>query len=582
MATRKPLPERQGDHTLSQFDTPSPQSSPDDYNLKAGSMEDPSLEKQQGEPQNDRLTFVRFMVLVAMSFLWVASQIPLYLYGGIIPIIMASIGGADRYEWVVLGNLLPLGAVTPFVGALSDLFGRRWLALAAGVLLVVGNVVCATANIMNVFIGGQVIIGVGAGIAELTSLAVAGEIAPTARRGLYVGAIIMTIIPFCPSVLYAQEISAAASWRYLGLICGGWSFIGLVITAIFFWPPPRSNSTGLSRMQILKRIDITGGILSTAGVTLFLAGLTWAGGQYQWGSPHVLVPLILGGCLVIAFIIWEKWIVRYPMFPRALNKNPRILGVILTITGVSGANFFAVLLFWPSQYYFMYAENNPLSAGLGSLPVGFGIIGGSIIVSVLISVLKGKVRTVMVISCIIMTAGNGGMAGATLTNLDALYVPVCLACVGVGAVIIPNQIIATIVCPGELIATITSCTIAVRVIGGAVGYAVYYNVLKQRYSSAAQEFIVPAAYKLGVTDPTELFKISSLISANLKSDLLGLPHITSQEQVNVLLQAGREAFAQAYPPVYYSSIAFGSVATIAAFFLPDLSPFMTGDVAVHY
>ena len=92
------------------------------------------------------------MVLVAMSFLWVASQIPLYLYGGIIPIVMASIGGADRYEWVVLGNLLPLASITPFVGALSDLFGRRWIALFAGFLLVVGNIICATAKIMNVFI----------------------------------------------------------------------------------------------------------------------------------------------------------------------------------------------------------------------------------------------------------------------------------------------------------------------------------------------------------------------------------------------------------------------------------------------
>lgn len=60
----------------------------------------------------------------------------------------------------------------------------------------------------------------------------------------------------------------------------------------------------------------------------------------------------------------------YPMFPGRLKQNPRALYVILIVTFVSGANFFAVLVFWPSQYYFMYADGSAVSAGLGSLPVG--------------------------------------------------------------------------------------------------------------------------------------------------------------------------------------------------------------------
>ncbi len=35
----------------------------------------------------------------------------------------------------------------------------------------------------------------------------------------------------------------------------------------------------------------------------------------------------------------------------------------------------------------------------------FGIIGGSIIVTVLVSILKGKIRLLMVISCSVMAAG---------------------------------------------------------------------------------------------------------------------------------------------------------------------------------
>lgn len=94
-----------------------------------------------------------FMSLVAMSFLWVGSQIPLYLFGGVIADIYADIGGVDRWVWFAIGYLIPNAALCPFVGALSDLFGRRYLALFGQVLLIVGPIVTSTANTMNVAIG---------------------------------------------------------------------------------------------------------------------------------------------------------------------------------------------------------------------------------------------------------------------------------------------------------------------------------------------------------------------------------------------------------------------------------------------
>jgi MFS family permease len=136
------------------------------------------------------MTWRKFMIFVAMGFLWTGSQIPLYLFGGIIPLIEETIGGADRYVWIALGNLIPLATVTPFVGGMSDLFGRRNIAMFAALCGIVGSIVCATAHTMNVFIGGQTIIGVGAGIGELTALAVASESAPTKKRGLYIGGIV--------------------------------------------------------------------------------------------------------------------------------------------------------------------------------------------------------------------------------------------------------------------------------------------------------------------------------------------------------------------------------------------------------
>ena len=93
------------------------------------------------------------MSLIAMAFLWTGSQIPVYVFGGIPPYIYREIGGTDRWIWFVLGNLLALAAVCPFVGSMSDLIGRRYVAIIGASLIVLGMIVSSTAHTMNVFIG---------------------------------------------------------------------------------------------------------------------------------------------------------------------------------------------------------------------------------------------------------------------------------------------------------------------------------------------------------------------------------------------------------------------------------------------
>lgn len=95
-----------------------------------------------------------FISLVAMSFLWVGSQIPLYLFGSVLPTIYSEIGGGDGvYLWMVIGYLIPNAALCPFVGALSDLFGRRIVASFGQILLMIGPIVVSTAKDIHPAIG---------------------------------------------------------------------------------------------------------------------------------------------------------------------------------------------------------------------------------------------------------------------------------------------------------------------------------------------------------------------------------------------------------------------------------------------
>jgi MFS family permease len=114
--------------------------------------------------------------------------------------------------------------VCPFTGSISDLIGRRWVAIIGAGAIVVGMVICSCAHTMNTFICGMVFAGVGAGVNELTALAATSELAPTRSRGKYVAALVLTIIPFCPSVLWGQLIASQSrsSWRWIGCFCAIW------------------------------------------------------------------------------------------------------------------------------------------------------------------------------------------------------------------------------------------------------------------------------------------------------------------------------------------------------------------------
>ena len=116
--------------SVHQIDTLSPQTTHDTQFRTHGDGVD-----HESEPP---MTFKRFMSFTAMAFLWTASQIPVYLFGGVPPYIYGDIGGSDRWIWFVLANLLSLAAVCPFVGSISDLIGRRYVAIIGAVSIIIG------------------------------------------------------------------------------------------------------------------------------------------------------------------------------------------------------------------------------------------------------------------------------------------------------------------------------------------------------------------------------------------------------------------------------------------------------------
>jgi len=243
-------------------------------------------------------------------------------------------------------------------------------------------------------------------------------------------------------------------------------------------------------------------------------------------------------------------------------------------------------LFFPSFYsgpqsYNSYGHD-PKQVGIRNLALGFPILAGACIILVLLSWTKGRIRELMLVSCIFMTAGIGAMAslGEESWHLSVLFL--IIAGLGVGGIVVPAAIITNLICPDELIATVTALTLAIRVLGGAIGYSIYYNVFLTHFKVNAVTYIGYASEQIGINNTQLIGEIITLTGAGLINDIRGLPGVDTDQKWEALVQAGQVAYAKSYPWVYYVSIAFGGVSIIASLFLKNIDKYMDDHIAAQY
>lgn len=190
---------------------------------------------------------------------------------------------------------------------------------------------------------------------------------------------------------------------------------------------------------------------------------------------------------------------------------------------------------------------------------------------------------------------TGAVSTATTTNLTSTLVLVTLASIGVGGVIIPCSIIAQIVCPAELIGTITAITLSIRYIGGAIGFTAYYNTFVHEYTKVSPQIIaidtmigdsiITASEQefyaierlfvevITLLGDAEFSKLHDLIFTN---PLVTMPN--KQRAYDLIVSAGQRALALGYRWPYWISIAFGGICFVMAFFLGSIREFLTDDM----
>lgn len=291
----------------------------------------------------------------------------------------------------------------------------------------------------------------------------------------------------------------------------------------------------------------------------------------------MLAPLVIGIVCILAFLLWSWKFAQAPLIPREIFQGQRAVGMSFFAAFVGGMDFYSLINFFPLTFETVFTPT-PVLVGIRGLGYGISVTAGAVFFNFMLTVFPKHHRGVLFVAAVLMTAFGGALAAVT-PETPRMAVALGTICgFGVGGLLVPTQTIAITCSPDAFIATTTALSLAVRVIGGSIGYAIYYNIFSTKLTTALPAQV--AKYALGAGLPADA--ISEFVSTFLTdpNNITNVPGATV-EVIAAATKGSQWAFAQALQLVWYTSIPFGVCAIVACWFLGDTSRFQTNRVAAH-
>ncbi|KAK0386037.1 hypothetical protein NLU13_5874 [Sarocladium strictum] len=490
-------------------------------------------------------------------------------------LINADIGPSPDIAWVA--TIWTMGSSIGFllVGRLSDLFGRKWMVMACGILSLVGCVLGACAQNVTMLIVANGCNGISAA-GQLSFGIVLGELVPNRMRGPIVTLVFLTSLPFAvfgPVIARTFIVRTSVGWRlsyFLGIGCG---VLSLALYQFLYHPPTfRQLHVGKTRMQQAAELDWVGIFLFVSGSVLFILGLSWGGAPYAWTSAQVLCPLLIGIAVFVFFFIYEAYLCHVqPLMPPRMFRNLGYVGIIMIAT-VGAMVYYSMTVLWPTIISTVYTTDS-MEIGWQSSVVGGGVLLGQTLAGFgIVYIPKVKMQTI--IASVLTLAFATSLASVNQSNWSAFIGLGCAATISVGYIDNISFPGVTLLWGPQDIGLATGILGSIRGLGGAVAQALYVAIYTNEITKNIPKYVVPAATDAGLPADSLPALFEGMTAGNLSS----VPGITPQI-ISAVGAATTTANTMSFRMVFYATIPFSCLCILGACLVPDFDKYMTRDVA---
>jgi EmrB/QacA subfamily drug resistance transporter len=266
--------------------------------------------------------------------------------------------------------------------------------------------------------------------------------------------------------LIGGAILTSLDWRFLFWFNIPFCAVGLVLAGLYL-----AKDT---LPEVRPRLDAWGVVLLAPGIAAVVLALSNAGGAAGFGHVDVLVPLVIGAALLVAFTVYA--LRRSDPLVDIRLLGVRSVGSSSAVLFLSGFALYGAMLLLP-LYYLEVRGVTALTAGLMLVPQGIGTLVSRQIAGPLTD--RIGARSIAAVGFLIVAAATVPFCFVTATTNDWMLAA-CLLIrgVGLGAVTMPVMTAAYVGLEHAQVAHSTVLTRIAQQLGGSFGTAVLAVILE--------------------------------------------------------------------------------------------------------